>query len=296
MEAKVVQEFKGIINEVEFTNENVYYSTEFLLEKIEENFGEVYKKEFIEDLKDTIEIMRMKYEEFSYDTLESEFSSCIEKASSFNDINFDYYGSDWKIENLNENIENGIYIKDLNEKEKVLKSLDNDYKVILDFDLKYRDDIEIMQKAVECELKQGMRNGDISIATLASENLKGNRNFVEFCVSKEGALIDIFPKFQNDRDIVLKAVETNGMALQFASESLKNDVEVVLKAVKNNEDAFEFVGSIAQMDKRLSEVKSNFLWRVKEDIWDKEYSKEEKSSNPFKARLKNEKKERGLGR
>ena len=38
----------------------------------------------------------------------------------------------------------------------------------------------------------------------------------------------------NDREVVLTAVNNNGYALQYASESLRNDREIVLAAVNNN--------------------------------------------------------------
>lgn len=109
MENKIIQEFKGEINGVVFDDKSIYYASQFVLEKIEDKFGEVYNKEFIKDLRDTVETMEYKYDEFSFAILEDDFYEAIKKAKSFQDIEFSYYGSDWKIESLNENIKDNKY-------------------------------------------------------------------------------------------------------------------------------------------------------------------------------------------
>ncbi|WYW07960.1 hypothetical protein LDJ91_08280 [Fusobacterium nucleatum] len=109
MECNIIQEFKGEIGGVEFDDKNIYYASQFILEKIEDKFGEVYNKSFIEDLRDTIETMEYKYDEFSFAILEDDFYEAVKEAKSFNEIKFLYYGSDWKIDSLNENIKNNKY-------------------------------------------------------------------------------------------------------------------------------------------------------------------------------------------
>ena len=68
-------------------------------------------------MRDTINTLNLKYDEFSFDTLENDFSNCIDEANEFKNIKFTYYGDDWKIEMLNEGIENNEYLK-TSEKEK----------------------------------------------------------------------------------------------------------------------------------------------------------------------------------
>lgn len=109
MENKIIQEFQGEINGIVFDDRNIYYSSQFILEKIEDKFGEVYNKSFIEDLRDTIETMEYKYDELSFAILEDDFYKAVKEAKSFNEIEFSYYGSDWKIDSLNENIKNNKY-------------------------------------------------------------------------------------------------------------------------------------------------------------------------------------------
>ena len=109
MECNIIQEFKGEIGGVEFDDKNIYYASQFILEKIEDKFGEVYNREFIKDLRDTIETMEYKYDEFSFAILEDDFYKAVKEANSFNEIEFSYYGSNWKIDSLNENIKNNKY-------------------------------------------------------------------------------------------------------------------------------------------------------------------------------------------
>ncbi|WP_064613462.1 hypothetical protein [Streptobacillus moniliformis] len=109
METKVISRFKGTINNIEFDSENLFYSVDFLLSHVEERFGTCYSDKFIEDLRDTVENMDRKYESFSYAELENEFYECIENADKFNEIEFSYYGSSWKIERLNDSIKNNEY-------------------------------------------------------------------------------------------------------------------------------------------------------------------------------------------
>ena len=109
MECNIIQEFKGEIGGVEFDDKNIYYASQFILEKIEDKFGEVYNREFIKDLRDTIETMEYKYDEFSFAILEDDFYKAVKEAKYFNEIEFSYYGSDWKIDSLNENIKNNKY-------------------------------------------------------------------------------------------------------------------------------------------------------------------------------------------
>ena len=44
MEAKIIQEFKGMINNVSIKNEKLYYCIEYILSRIENKFGECFNK------------------------------------------------------------------------------------------------------------------------------------------------------------------------------------------------------------------------------------------------------------
>ena len=111
MEAKILQKFNGEINGVKFDDENNYYSSKFILEQVEEKFGECYSDEFVEKLRNTVSNMYLKYNEFSFAYLEEDFMDSIRKAEKFGDIKFLYGGGDWQIESLNEKIAEGAFEK-----------------------------------------------------------------------------------------------------------------------------------------------------------------------------------------
>ena len=119
MEAKVLHKFSGEINGVEFDDEDIYYSSKFILEQIENKFGECYSNEFVKELRDTVDTVYLAYNkfslyndnEFSFAYLEENFTDSIEKAEKFNDIMFLYGGRDWQIESLNEKIAEGAFEK-----------------------------------------------------------------------------------------------------------------------------------------------------------------------------------------
>ena len=61
------------------------------------------------------------------------------------------------------------------------------------------------------------------------------------------------------KNIVLKAIEINGLALEYVSINLQNDKEVVLEAIKQNEHALEYASINLQNDKEvvLEAIKQN---------------------------------------
>ena len=66
-------------------------------------------------------------------------------------------------------------------------------------------------------------------------------------------------KLQNDKDIVLAAIEKDGMALEYASDKLKGDKDVVLKAVLKRTDALDFASDELKADLALKNLKRG-LW------------------------------------
>lgn len=110
MQTKIIQNFLGEINGVQIFDTNIYNSTVYILDNIESKFGEIYSNEFVSDLVNTITEIYLKYDNFSFDTLENCFIDGVNKASTFNEIYFEYLEEDWKIIPLNENISNGKYL------------------------------------------------------------------------------------------------------------------------------------------------------------------------------------------
>ena len=107
MESQVIQKFKARINSVEFNDYQLYMTTEYILENINEQFGEVYTDEFIKDLAFVIERYFFKVDDLIVSELERNMSDDIEDAETFQDIEFtDYY-----INHINDRIKNGSYLK-----------------------------------------------------------------------------------------------------------------------------------------------------------------------------------------
>ena len=66
-------------------------------------------------------------------------------------------------------------------------------------------------------------------------------------------------KLKADKEVILKATNASGIALQFASKKLKNDKTFILQVVKSNPYAFEYIPNEFKNDKDvvLEAVKSN---------------------------------------
>ena len=107
MESQIIQKFKARINSIEFDDYQLYITTEYILEEINDKFGEVYTDKFIQDLADVIERYFFKVDNLIISELEWSMSNDIENAETFNDIEFtDYY-----INHINNEIKNGSYLK-----------------------------------------------------------------------------------------------------------------------------------------------------------------------------------------
>ena len=56
---------------------------------------------------------------------------------------------------------------------------------------------------------------------------------------KKGELLKYAsPDLKNDRDVVLSAVNQNGIAIEFASPDLRNDKKIIETAISNNKAVF----------------------------------------------------------
>ena len=107
MESQVIQKFKARINSVEFNDYQLYMTTEYILENINEQFGEVYTYEFIKDLAFVIGRYFFKVDDLIVSELERNMSDDIEDAETFQDIKFtDYY-----INHINDKIKDSSYLK-----------------------------------------------------------------------------------------------------------------------------------------------------------------------------------------
>lgn len=91
MQSEIIQRFQGRINTIMFDDEMNYYTTGYILNNIEEKFGEIYTDEFISELSRAIERVSIKCEDFTLSDLENSLTNAIELADKFDDIYFDYY-------------------------------------------------------------------------------------------------------------------------------------------------------------------------------------------------------------
>lgn len=108
MKSEILQNFKAVINTIIFTDEMNYTSTEYVLNKIEEKFGEIYTDEFISELSYAIERISIKCENFAFSDLENSLTNNIETAEKFEDIKFEY---PYIPSDLNERIAAGEFTK-----------------------------------------------------------------------------------------------------------------------------------------------------------------------------------------
>lgn len=71
--------------------------------------------------------------------------------------------------------------------------------------------------------------------------LKNDREIVLKAIQKDGLLIRFASKkLKNDKEIVLEAVKQNGLALKFVSRKLRNNKDIVLDAIEQNGSALKF--------------------------------------------------------
>ena len=108
MKSKILQESRAEINTIVFNDEMNYNTTEYILGKIEEKFGEVYTDEFIAELSYAIERVSNKTEDFSYSELEWDMIRAIDDAEKFETI---YFYDPYIPSELNENLAAGKYTK-----------------------------------------------------------------------------------------------------------------------------------------------------------------------------------------
>lgn len=108
MKSEIIQYFKAKINTVEFDDEMNYHSTEYILGKIEEKFGEVYTDEFIAELSYAIERVSNKTDHFAYSELEWDMTRAIDDAEKFETI---YFYDPYIPKDLNERLAAGEFTK-----------------------------------------------------------------------------------------------------------------------------------------------------------------------------------------
>lgn len=110
IKSRVVQSFKGYINNVEFDKEAVFRSVEAILYEIDMQLEDVNLKDmFVEDLRNAICTVYSK-SNWRIDEIEDFLTDCIARAESFKEVKLsvDYFED--VFETINSNIKNGSYI------------------------------------------------------------------------------------------------------------------------------------------------------------------------------------------
>ena len=105
MEIKIIKEFLGTINGVEFTSYKLFKSMEYILDLIQSRFQtsddvDVFTAEFIEDLSSAVEDAYLSAE-LSYEDIEDEIELCIDEAESFETIHFTVYCLESRFDHVN---------------------------------------------------------------------------------------------------------------------------------------------------------------------------------------------------
>lgn len=95
------------------------------------------------------------------------------------------------------------------------------------------------------------RTGCTSILGCANVDTLADRDKVLAAVQHCGYDLQYVPLFKNDREIVLAAVEANGMALNYAAPALQADKDVVLAAVTRDAFALNFAAKALAADREV---------------------------------------------
>lgn len=93
------------------------------------------------------------------------------------------------------------------------------------------------------------------ILDYVSDELKADKDVVLAAVEKDGISLEYASaQLKSDKDIVLAAVKTSEYALEYASAQLKADRDVIIAAVTHNPSAFKFVPNDFKEDKNNKDI------------------------------------------
>ena len=96
---------------------------------------------------------------------------------------------------------------------------------------------------------------DKQLLQRASRTLARNKELILEAVQQDGmALHFAHEEVRSDKEVVTKAVEKNGFALQFASETSQGDKEIVMQAVRQNGRALQFASGTLRGEKEIVKV------------------------------------------
>lgn len=109
MQKETIQTFKGLINGAIINDEQLYRSMEYILEQIEERFGECFNNIFIVYLSDEIKNLYLKG--YTYEELENFLVNSIHSAERFETIVFSLDGDNNDFSLINAMLNDGFFSK-----------------------------------------------------------------------------------------------------------------------------------------------------------------------------------------
>lgn len=119
--------------------------------------------------------------------------------------------------------------------------------------------IKVNPKVFGCALNDVQRDKEFILEAVASDDYSTpmswahpflhDRSFMMELVKRNGRVI--YYGFNDDREIVLEAVNQDGRAYASASARLKNDKEICLAAIEQNYEAYFFAPKVLQNDKEV---------------------------------------------
>ncbi|WP_295235966.1 hypothetical protein [Veillonella sp.] len=112
MKAEITQEFKGVINGVTITNQQVFQTTEYVLEQLEEHKGlDIKDFSFTQDFVESLERMNEKSELlFDFNAFEQEATNTITDEYGLDDFAiYNGNGDDYYTHQFNKNLADGKY-------------------------------------------------------------------------------------------------------------------------------------------------------------------------------------------
>lgn len=139
----------------------------------------------------------------------------------------------------------------LEDRDVILAAVRFDGLTLRDLPPKYQEDIEIVKTS---------KQQNFMALNYASEKIKLNdiltpkekQNFIDSLKNGKVSLGSLPKLLKNDPDIVLAAVQKNGLALQFASEKLQGDPKIVLEAKKQNIKSLDYASEQLKVEDVLT--------------------------------------------
>ena len=163
-----------------------------------------------------------------------------------------------EIFNNNDDQENfiGVILPNLKNRETIISLLKEDGLYLKNLEEKDRLDKELINIALD-QNQEAFK--------YIPDSLKEDKDFILELINKNGDLLEfVNDTFKKDKELVLSAISSSAYALEYAHKSFKADKEIVLLAVSKNARSLEYASETLQADEDiLLEVIKNDVWAFK---------------------------------